>query len=127
MMLKFKKYITAAICVALCLTFIGCGKTSESKPAEKVQEQQSEEAKDKAANDSGDKKESDTDKSSDGENSSSEAADENNDNVPDVSMEEFADMTDEFNNTDDPERKEELRKEIEKILNQMENASKSAE
>lgn len=129
-MLKSKKFIIAAICAALCLTFSGCGNSSETKnedTAEKQSTQQSEEAKDKESKDSGEKKESDAAKASNDENKLSEGSDKSGEIVPDVTMEEFADMTDEFNNTDDPERKEELRKELEKILNQMEEASAAAE
>lgn len=124
-MLKSKKYIIASICAVLCLTFVGCGKASETKSAETAGDQEMHQSQ--KANDSEDKGESYADKASDSEEKSDSGSQNYGEIVPDVTMEEFSEMTDEFNNTDDPERKEELRKELEKILDQMESASKTAE
>lgn len=127
-MIKSKKYIIAAICAALCLSFVGCGKKSEAKPEDTAETQNAErEESEKAAGDSEDKKEAEpeADKAADSKSDASDNSDNGDEDLPVVTMDEFMDMTNEFNNTDDPERKEELRKEIENILNQLDEESES--
>lgn len=90
-----KKLLTLVLCLMMALTITGCGKDK----------------KDPAPTPEDFGLESGTTKSE----QKAEAV-----SAPDITPEELGAMVDEFNNTDDPARKEELGKEITKILSQME-------
>ena len=113
------------MCLMVIISLSACGKknstdsTSASEKADKAAvEQQMDNDTDTKEEKSADKSEEKTDKA---ESDNNNAADV--EQLPVESAEQLESMVDEFNNTDDPERKEELRKELEKILQQAEKMS----
>lgn len=120
-----KKIISLLMCLMVIISLSACGKknstdsTSVSENADKAAVEQQKD------NDTDIKEEKSADKSEE----KAVKAESDNNNAADVeqlpveSAEQLESMVDEFNNTDDPERKEELRKELEKILQQAEKMS----
>ena len=120
-----KKIISLLMCLMVIISLSACGKKnstdskSASEKADKAAvEQQMDNDTDIKEKKSADKSEEKTDKA---ESDNNNAADV--EQLPVESAEQLESMVDEFNNTDDPERKEELRKELEKILQQAEKMS----
>ncbi len=93
-----KKLLTLMMCLMLALTITGCGKDKKD-PAPTPEDFGLETS------------------TTESEQKAEPAA------APDVTPEELGSMVDEFNNTDDPARKEELGKEITKILEQIEGTA----
>lgn len=117
--MKFKKTVLAILCVVLCLSAFGCG-SKNSGDDKKDSAQQTEQTDGNAAKDEQNKDNGLSDnKSSDNGGASADSG-----QAPVIeSGEELKSMVDEFNNTDDPEKKEELRKKLEAFLNQAEQQS----
>lgn len=114
--MKSKKLMIFAICAVMALTAVGCGSKNSSSDAAPSAQQSS------GQNNSSDNKDSSDngEKAQDGENNSDEAKSDIN------TMDQLQDKVDEFNNTDDPERKEELRKELENFIRQAESDAVTA-
>ena len=111
--MKFKKTVLAILCVVLCLSAFGCG-SKNSGDDKKDSAQQTEQTDGNAAKD---------EQNRDNGLSDNKSSD-NSGQAPVIeSGEELKSMVDEFNNTDDPEKKEELRKKLEAFLNQAEQQS----
>lgn len=115
--MKFKKTVLTILCVVLCLSAFGCG-SKNSGDDKKDSAQQTEQTDGNAAKDEQNKDNG----SSDNKSSDNSGADGGQAPVIE-SGEELKSMVDEFNNTDDPEKKEELRKKLEAFLNQAEQQS----
>lgn len=116
-----KKLLILVVCLMLALTTASCGaKKNNSGTAPDTGSAQSSAAdSDTAANDETDNGKN-VQSNSDGK--TEEAAE-----APVIeSTEQLEGMIDEFNSTDNPERKEELRKQLEAILKQAEEASSAA-
>lgn len=130
---KFKKILLAALCSALCVSAFGCGSSEDKKSETNTNVS---ETKDKAG-DADKKNASDTDvKSQENktENKSEEKSSKESDNAANTqeapvieSSEQLESMVDEFNTTEDPERKEELRQQLESFLAQAEAQSATVE
>ncbi len=98
-----KKLISIILCVMLAMSVVACGKKTETKSGpDTVQSETANEDEAKAET----KGEAD---------SSAETK-----VLPQTSANELEDKVNEFNTTEDPERKEELRKELEEFLKQAE-------
>ncbi len=111
-----KKILSLLLCVMIVMSFAACGKkdeglknTSGAIQSEDVTKEDNAEGIDKA------------------EDKTDEKAAESNEEdasetqvLPSTTAEELEGMVDEFNTTEDPERKEELRKELEEFLKQAE-------
>lgn len=123
--MKLKKTALMVLCVVMCLSAVGCG-TGKTEDNQNKATQQTEQK-----NDNGKSENADADKDKNGDNKESgadnggESADAEQAPVIE-SGEELKSMVDEFNNTDDPEKKEELRKKLEAFLNQAEQQSSEA-
>lgn len=123
--MKFKKTVLTILCVVLCLSAFGCGSKNNGGDNKKDSAQQTEQTEQNGAKDEqnkdGDKKDNG---SSDNKSSDNSGASADSGQAPVIeSGEELKSMVDEFNNTDDPEKKEELRKKLEAFLNQAEQQS----
>lgn len=130
---KFKKILLAVLCSTLCISAFGCGSAEDkkSKTNSNVSETQDK------AEDTDKKNASDTDvKSQENktENKSEEKSSKESDNTTSTqeapvieSSEQLESMVDEFNTTEDPERKEELRQQLESFLAQAEAQSATVE
>lgn len=115
-----KKILVLLLCMTVVLTFAACGKKDnvEVKPNEATSiEQNAEEKKAESA----EKESTDTGKSADEDTKETEV--EEPEPVVIESAEDLNAIVEEFNETDDEERKEELRKELEKIFAQAEAAA----
>ena len=116
-----KKLITLLICGALALSVSACGK----KPADDSSAQLQQEEKKSGDADKTENKEDS--KASDADNSIPESEQKAENSEAGESSEQISDiseMVDEFNDPDiTPERKEELRKELEAILKKAESQS----
>lgn len=113
-----KKTIALILCVIMMSVFSACGDNDKNAGDEK----NSISTSDKAENSKSSNKSKDSENKSDAK-TKSDAAAEGEASITQKSGEEIVDMVNEFNETDDPERKEELRKELEVILSQMEEVS----
>lgn len=130
---KFKKILLAALCSALCISAFGCGsaedKKSETNTSVSETQDKAEEADKKNASDTDVKSEENK-----SENKSEEKSSKESDNTTSTeeapvieSSEQLESMVDEFNTTEDPERKEELRQQLESFLAQAEAQSATVE
>lgn len=106
-----KRLLALLLCLVIAVSVAGCGKDKEKS----------------AENESGSAQVQSEEKSgAEAETGKEEKADENSAQaveIPLESAEELSEIVDEFNNTDDPEVKEELRKKLEAIFAQVEAAS----
>lgn len=119
-----KKILVLLLCLTVVFSFAACGKKDnvEVKPNEATSiENNPEEKKVESA----DKKETDTEKNADEDTKETEV--EELETVVIESAEDLNAIVEEFNETDDEERKEELRKELEKIFAQAEAAAAKSE
>lgn len=117
-----KKVISLILCLMLVLSFSACGKKSDSTSDKGTVAEQKSDVKNKSEEDaSDDKTKNDTNKKSDNVESDDGSSEVNQ--LPVESAEQLEGMVNEFNNTEDPERKEELRKQLEEILKQAEQLS----
>ena len=125
-----KRIISLIVCLFIAISVSACGKNNDSgemsdfkKPDETVENsQQNSDAEENDKKTSGEsEKKSDAEVSQDESVSNENAADVRQ--LPVDNAEQLEKMVDEFNNTDDPNRKEELRKELEEILKQAEQMS----
>ena len=108
-----KKILALMLCFMMTLTVAACSKDDEKASGDgamAVESQSEEKAEEKA------------------EEKTEEKTEENKDegDVPD-SAEVLAEIVDEFNNTDDPEVKEQLRQRLEEIFAQAEAVAKEQE
>lgn len=126
-----KKYLITVLCLVLLVCAAGCSK-KDNKEADTDLPAVSEKAEQKQekANQKN-KTESEEVKESESESASAENTEEVIVDVPAgteapviESTEELENIVDEFNNTEDPVKKEELRKKLEAFLAQAEEASK---
>lgn len=108
-----KRVISLLLCLMLVLSFSACGKKNESTSDKGTVAEQ------KADGGHQTKEEKSSDNKVDNAKSDNETSSEVK-QLPVESAEQLESMVDEFNSTDDPERKEELRKQLEEILNQAE-------
>lgn len=127
--MKFKKTVLTILCVLLCFSMFGCGSKNTADDGKKDSAQQTEQTEQSGAKGEKDK---DGDKKDSGksEDKAKNGGDEKtaDGQAPVIeSGEELKSMVDEFNNTDDPEKKEELRKKLEAFLNQAEQQSTTTE
>ena len=120
-----------AICAVMALTAAGCGSKNKSSDAAPSAQQSS--SADSGQNNSSDNKGSSDngEKAQGGEknngNDSSGGANNSDEEKSDINtMDQLQGKVDEFNNTDDPERKEELRKELENFIQQAEKDAVTA-
>lgn len=129
--MKSKKLMIFAICAVMALTAAGCGSKNKSGDAAPSAQQSS--SADSGQNNSSDNKGSSDngEKAQGGEknngNDSSGGANNSDEEKSDINtMDQLQGKVDEFNNTDDPERKEELRKELENFIQQAEKDAVTA-
>ena len=129
--MKSKKLMIFAICVVMALTAAGCGSKNKSSDAAPSAQQSS--SADSGQNNSSDNKgSSDNGEKAQGDeknngNDSSGGANNSDEEKSDINtMDQLQGKVDEFNNTDDPERKEELRKELENFIRQAEKDAVTA-
>ena len=129
--MKSKKLMIFAICAVMALTAAGCGSKNKSSDAAPSAQQSS--SADSGQNNSSDNKGSSDngEKAQGGEknngNDSSGGANNSDEEKSDINtMDQLQGKVDEFNNTDDPERKEELRKELENFIQQAEKDAVTA-
>lgn len=114
-----KKTLIFIVCAIIALSVVGCktNKDEKSTPDTKVE---TKDEKNINSSENLDKKESE-EKTEINEDTNTPSAE-----APAVeSMEELEGMVNEFNTTEDPERKEELRKQLETILSQAEAAAET--
>lgn len=134
---KFKKILLAALCSALCISAFGCGsaedKKSETNTSVSETQDKAEEADKKNASDT-DVKSEENKTENKSENKSEEKSSKESENTTSTeeapvieSSEQLESMVDEFNTTEDPERKEELRQQLESFLAQAEAQSATVE
>lgn len=114
-----KKFLMLALCMLMVLTAVGCGRDEAKEADIKGNTEQNQKA------------EADTDKGKDAvveknENETTNSSSETKQVVVE-SAENLEEIIDEFNTTTDPDRKDELRKELEKIFAEAENAARQAE
>ncbi len=128
--MKSKKLMIFAICAVMALTAAGCGKNKSSDAAPSAQQSSS---ADSGQNNSSDNKDSSvngekaqSDEKNNGNDSSGGANNSDEENSDINTMDQLQGKVDEFNNTDDPERKEELRKELENFIRQAEKGAVTA-
>lgn len=110
-----KKAITLLMCALILISASACGKKSDKCSSVAYPENETAE--------SSAKEETENDKSVEATTEDAEADDENLAETGELSVEsaeQLQEMVDEFNNTDDPERKEEIRAKLEKILERAE-------
>lgn len=110
-----KKIITLILCLLLAISVSACKDNAEKSNNTAGGENKVEE---KGSFDT-----ADDEKSSNEANAEDKKSDGETNAEVNVTGEEVIDMVNEFNETDDPERKEELRKELEAILSQMDEAA----
>ncbi len=129
--MKSKKLMIFAICAVMALTAAGCGSKNKSSDAAPSAQQSS--SADSGQNNSSDNKgSSDNGEKAQGDeknngNDSSGGANNSDEEKSDINtMDQLQGKVDEFNNTDDPERKEELRKELENFIQQAEKDAVTA-
>lgn len=129
--MKSKKLMIFAICAVMALTAAGCGSKNKSSDAAPSAQQSS--SADSGQNNSSDNKgSSDNGEKAQGDeknngNDSSGGANNSDEEKSDINtMDQLQGKVDEFNNTDDPERKEELRKELENFIRQAEKDAVTA-
>lgn len=129
--MKSKKLMIFAICAVMALTAAGCGSKNKSSDAAPSAQQSS--SADSGQNNSSDNKDSsDNGEKAQGDeknngNDSSGSANNSDEEKSDINtMDQLQGKVDEFNNTDDPERKEELRKELENFIRQAEKDAVTA-
>lgn len=128
-----KKVLIFTICALLIMSLAACGGDKNSVPdtqkadiGQKAEDKTDVGGTKESADNSDDNGKSDQ-TNENAVNESSDKAD-SADEAPVVeSAEELENMVDEFNTTDDPERKEELRSQLEKILAQAEQQAASAD
>ncbi len=119
-----KKFLVLLLCLTVVLTFAACGKKDNApvKPNEVTSiEKNAEEKKVESVQ----KKATDTEKNANED--TQEVETEELEPVVIESAEDLNAIVEEFNETDDEERKEELRKELEKIFAQAEAAAAKTE
>ena len=129
--MKSKKLMIFAICAVMALTAAGCGSKNKSSDAAPSAQQsssadsgQNNSSDNKDSSDSGEKTQSDEKNNG---NDSSGGANNSDEEKSDINtMDQLQGKVDEFNNTDDPERKEELRKELENFIHQAEKDAVTA-
>ena len=129
--MKSKKLMIFVICAVMALTTAGCGSKNKSSDAAPSAQQSS--SADSGQNNSSDNKDSwDNGEKAQGDeknngNDSSGGANNSDEEKSDINtMDQLQGKVDEFNNTDDPERKEELRKELENFIRQAEKDAVTA-
>ena len=129
--MKSKKLMIFVICAVMALTAAGCGSKNKSSDAAPSAQQNS--SADSGQNNSSDNKDSsDNGEKAQGDeknkgNDSSGGANNSDEEKSDINtMDQLQGKVDEFNNTDDPERKEELRKELENFIRQAEKDAVTA-
>lgn len=129
--MKSKKLMIFAICAVMALMAAGCGSKNKSSDAAPSAQQSS--SADSGQNNSSDNKDSsDNGEKAQGDeknngNDSSGGANNSDEEKSDINtMDQLQGKVDEFNNTDDPERKEELRKELENFIQQAEKDAVTA-
>lgn len=113
-----KKLLVLLLCLVTAVSAVGCGKDkgkAEEKKPSSTQVQTEEKAVEKADND---EKSENTGNIEETDGDEAEVTE-----IPLESAEELSEIVDEFNNTDDPEVKEELRKKLEEIFAQAEAAA----
>ena len=113
-----KKLLVLLLCLVMAVSVVGCGKDKgkvEEKKPSSTQVQTEEKAVEKAEKEAKAEKTEETEEADGSEAMVTEIAPE--------SAEALADIVNEFNNTDDPEVKEELRKKLEEIFAQAEAAA----
>ena len=101
-----KKLLSIILCVVIAMSFVACGKKTETKNTPDVKH--SDDVKTDVQNNENKDDEKKTD-----------ASDETQ-VLPQQTASDLENKIDEFNTTEDPERKEELRKELEEFLKQAE-------
>lgn len=129
--MKSKKLMIFAICAVMALTAAGCGSKNKSSDAAPSAQQsssadsgQNNSSDNKGSSDNGEKAQSDEKNNG---NDSSGGANNSDEEKSDINtMDQLQGKVDEFNNTDDPERKEELRKELENFIRQAEKDAVTA-
>lgn len=130
--MKSKKLMIFAICAVMALTAAGCGSKNKSSDAAPSAQQSSSadsgqnngSSDNKDSSDSGEKAQGDEKNNG---NDSSGGANNSDEEKSDINtMDQLQGKVDEFNNTDDPERKEELRKELENFIRQAEKDAVTA-
>lgn len=113
-----KKALAVAMAALMLAAFSGCGDNNE--PGAEPKNAQTDIKKDDV------KSEDDNKKDEEALEKKEEAASGNAEAAPQInSAEELEGIVNEFNETDDPERKEELRKQLEAILSQAEAAAEN--
>ncbi len=122
--MRLKKTVLMILCVLLCISAFGCG-TKKSDDNQNNSAQQTEQSDKPDNKDSSDKNGKSADSAKAADKSAEGGADAGQAPVIE-SGEELKSMVDEFNNTDDPEKKEELRKKLEAFLNQAEQQSEAS-
>lgn len=129
--MKSKKLMIFAICAVMALTAAGCGSKNKSSDAAPSAQQsgsadsgQNNSSDNKGSSDNGEKAQGDEKNNG---NDSSGGANNSDEEKSDINtMDQLQGKVDEFNNTDDPERKEELRKELENFIQQAEKDAVTA-
>ena len=113
-----KRIVSLLVCLMLVLSFSACGKKSDNGKTsdESINTEQ------KADSENQTKEEERSDNKADNAESDNEVSSEVK-QLPIESAEQLESIVDEFNSTDNPERKEELRKQLEEILKQAEQIS----
>ena len=113
-----KRIISLLVCLMLVLSFSACGKKSDNGKTsdESINTEQKADSENKT------KEEENSDNKADNAELDGEASSEVK-QLPVDSAKQLENMVNEFNSTDDPERKEELRKQLEEILKQAEQLS----
>ncbi len=103
-----KKLLSIILCVVIAMSFVACGKKTETKNSPDVK-QSEKSSVDGEVNGETNMKEDEK------ENASAETQ-----VLPQQTASDIENKIDEFNTTEDPERKAELRKELEEFLKQAE-------
>lgn len=113
-----KRVISLLLCLMIVLSFSACGKKGDNENTS----DKSIKTEQKANGENQTKEEERSDNKADNAESDNEVSSEVK-QLPIESAEQLESIVDEFNSTDNPERKEELRKQLEEILKQAEQIS----
>ncbi len=136
--MKSKKLMIIALCAVMAMTAVGCGsKNKSAAPEASTQQSETKNGDEKKAdgqnngddekNSAGSSKNQGEKSGNSGDSKKSDEAKESNGSGSEQTeintMDDLQGKVDEFNNTTDPERKEELRQELEKFIKQAEEQS----
>lgn len=117
--MKKKKLLILALCALMAVSAVGCGKGDTTSSDTSDQTEAADTSKD------GDSKKSSEDKDKEKKKDKSKDEAKPEENYDYETTDELMSAVDEFNNTNDPDRKAEIGEEIQKFIDQVEAQSEN--